>query len=245
MPNQPPADEGVARVMRQLKCRGYTLNEISDITGYYRYVVRRILRYYKRHGKDRVPQQGRGKRDDVRWVFAGPRKDVALDALELIKSSGDDGDLLQDVWSTFVARGCGSPAYRTLCEALQNHLDYTRKRMGSRARERDVQRSLQWRFRMRITFEPEHFVLVDESAADGRTGTRRMGYSKRGTIAKTNHYFWSRSKRYSVLGPFVIDGGFLDLCIVEGGFDSDRFYIAMEQKVVRAVARSPCLHPTH
>jgi len=67
-------------------------------------------------------------------------------------------------------------------EALQNHLDYTRKRMGSRARERDVQRSLQWRFRMRITFEPEHFVLVDESAADGRTGTRRMGYSKRGSI---------------------------------------------------------------
>ena len=29
-------------------------------------------------------------------------------------------------------------------EALQNHLDYTRKRMGSRARERDVQRSLRW-----------------------------------------------------------------------------------------------------
>jgi hypothetical protein len=110
--------------------------------------------------------------------------------------------------------------------------------MGSRARERDVQRSLEWRFRMRITFEPEHFVLVDESAADGRTGTRRMGYSKRGSIAKTNHYFWNRSKRYSVLGPFVIDGG----------FDSDRFYIAMEQKVVRAVgrrARSPCLHPAH
>ena len=79
MPNQPPADEGVARVMRQLKCRGYTLNEISDITGYDRYVVRGILRYYKRHGKDRVPQQGRGKRDDVRWVFAGPRKDVALE----------------------------------------------------------------------------------------------------------------------------------------------------------------------
>jgi len=36
----------------------------------------------------------------------------------------------------------------------------------------------------------------------------------------------NRSKKYSVLGPFVIDGGFL-----EGGFDSDRFYIAMEQKV--------------
>jgi hypothetical protein len=58
----------------------------------------------------------------------------------------------------------------------------------------------------------------------------------------------NRSKKYSVLGPFVIDGGFLDLCIVEGGFDSDRFYIAMEQKVVRAVgrrARSPLLHPAH
>jgi hypothetical protein len=53
----------------------------------------------------------------------------------------------------------------------------------------------------------------------------------------------NRSKKYSVLGPFVIDGGFL-----EGGFDSDRFYIAMEQKVVRAVgrrARSSLLHPAH
>ena len=75
-----------------------------------------------------------------------------------------------------------SPNQPPADEALQNHLDYTRKRMGSRARERDVQRSLQWRFRMRITFEPEHFGLVDESAADGRTGTRRMGYSKRGSI---------------------------------------------------------------
>ena len=68
-----------APLMRAAVLPIFGMDEISVITGYYRYVVRRILRYYKRHGKDRVPQQGRGKRDDVRWVFAGPRKDVALE----------------------------------------------------------------------------------------------------------------------------------------------------------------------
>ena len=83
--------------------------------------------------------------------------------------------------------------------------------MSAIAKERDITRSLQWRIRVRITYEPEHFVLVDESAADGRTTIRREGYAKRGEVAKTNRYFFHRGTKYSVLGPFVFDEGFLDI----------------------------------
>ena len=34
-----------------------------------------------------------------------------------------------------------------------------------------------------------------------------------------------------MLGPFVIDKGFLDLCIVEGAYDKDLFVDALEQCV--------------
>ena len=34
-----------------------------------------------------------------------------------------------------------------------------------------------------------------------------------------------------MLGPFVIDKGFLDLCIVEGAYDKDLFLDALEQCV--------------
>lgn len=64
------------------------------------------------------------------------------------------------------------------------------------------------------------------SAADERVITRRVGYSKRGQIAKTDHYFFHHGERCSVLDPFVIDEAFLDICIIEGGFDNDTFYMA-------------------
>jgi hypothetical protein len=63
---------------------------------------------------------------------------------------------------------------------------------------------------------------------------RNVGYSKRGKIAKTNWYFFQRGVKYSVLGPFVLDDGFLDISIVEGAFDADRYFYALEQSVVSA-----------
>ena len=63
---------------------------------------------------------------------------------------------------------------------------------------------------------------------------RNVGYSKRGTAAKTNWYFFQRGVKYSVLGPFVLDDGFLDISIVEGAFDADRYFYALEQSVVSA-----------
>eukprot|EP00966_Prymnesium_polylepis_P141702 3272201-Prymnesium_polylepis.1 len=49
---------------------------------------------------------------------------------------------------------------------------------------------------------------------------RTYGSSKRGTVAKTNRYFFHKGIRYSVLGPFVLNDGFLDMAVVEGGVDS-------------------------
>jgi hypothetical protein len=72
---------------------------------------------------DRIPRQGTGKRSDVRWTFAGPHGVQNLAALERVKEAGDDAETLNEVWHEFRRTGCGFPAYRTLCNALQHHLD--------------------------------------------------------------------------------------------------------------------------
>ena len=69
-------------------------------------------------------------------------------------------------------------------------------------------------------------------AADGRVTNRRLGHSKRGRIAKTNRYFFHRGRRFSCLGPFALDHGFLSECIIEGAFNSDLFASALVQCVL-------------
>ena len=61
---------------------------------------------------------------------------------------------------------------------------------------------------------------------------RRLGHSKRGRIAKTNKYFFQRGKRFSCLGPFALDHGFLSECIIEGAFNSDSFLSALKRCVL-------------
>ena len=67
---------------------------------------------------------------------------------------------------------------------------------------------------------------------------RTHGYSVRGAIAKTNRYFFHKGNAHSVMGPFVLDGGFLDISTIEGGYDADTFWLAINQKVVRRGAPS-------
>lgn len=64
---------------------------------------------------------------------------------------------------------------------------------------------------------------------------RNVGYSKRGKIAKTNNYFFHKGVNHSILGPFVLDGGFLDLSVIEGAYDADKYWMALNQVVVRDV----------
>ena len=227
----PPLPVWGARLARKLKASGHTRKDIAHVLGYSESTIKAVLSHFRNHGEDRVPQQGQGKQDDPRWIFAGARKQIALHQLQKIKDDGDDADLLKEVHQTFIAAGAFSPEYRTLCNALQEHLNYTRKRTGVIPRERNIPRSNIWRYNTFMTYTPDQLVLVDESAATNRTMMRSMGYSRRGAIAKTNHYYFHKSKAHSVLGPFVLDDGFLDMSIIEGAFDGERFWEAMNQVV--------------
>merc|ERR1712070_1066299 len=75
------------------------------------------------------------------------------------------------------------------------------------------------------------FVCVDESASNRKVLNRRVGASKKGTRAKSKRFFFHRGKAYSVLGPFTMDDGFINISVVEGGFDTERFLAVLEQKV--------------
>jgi len=44
-------------------------------------------------------------------------------------SKGLDGDLLSEVHAKFLQAGYYAPEYRTLCQALDEHLKYTAKRV--------------------------------------------------------------------------------------------------------------------
>ena len=85
---------------------------------------------------------------------------------------------------------------------------------------------------MHTRFTSDQFVCVDESAANRKLLNRNVGISKRGRRAKSKMFF-HRGKGHSVLGPFTMDEGFLDLSCVEGGYDADRFHMALHQVVVR------------
>ena len=93
-------------------------------------------------------------------------------------------------------------------------------------------------------------MCADESAADERVCNRNVGHSKRGTPARSSISFFHRGVRYSVMGPYVLGGGFLDAVIIEGAFTADRFLHALIT-VVRAIplptrhtlpAATPSLH---
>ena len=198
---------------------GLSKDEISQILGCSKSIVKRDLRHYHATGEARSSQQGKGKKGDRRWVFAGANGQQQLDVLQNVKEAGDAEDLLKEVWTEFLQHSRESPAYRTLCEALAQ-LEYTRKRLSSLAREFDEQARNKFLLAVQQLHGPHQLVFMDETARDERTLNRRYGYSKKGTPAAGSTHFLMRGKRYSALGPFTMDG-FLDWKIVEGGFDAD------------------------
>ena len=103
--------------------------EIAEVVGYSYETVEELLRIRRTTGKHRVPRQGRGKRGDPRWIFAGPHGNDALAELDRAKFDGDDADLCLEVHERFQRESAYSPAYRTSCDALAEHLDYTTKRV--------------------------------------------------------------------------------------------------------------------
>eukprot|EP00966_Prymnesium_polylepis_P314522 7267748-Prymnesium_polylepis.1 len=81
------------------------------------------MSHFRLHGAVRAPKMGKDRQSDPRWIFAGPGGATALAALKKEKDAADDADMYYEIHQTFVAKGAYSPAYRTLCHALADHLD--------------------------------------------------------------------------------------------------------------------------
>ena len=63
---------------------------LSGIRGVSRSSVKRTLRYAHTHqGEPRPSQQGKGRMNDVRWIFAGPEREMRLRLLQRVKCAGD------------------------------------------------------------------------------------------------------------------------------------------------------------
>ena len=92
--------------------------------------VKNILAYARENGgAARVPKQGKGKMDDPRWMFAGPRGPGNLYHLERIMEATDDSMELRAVHEQVEDEMEDTPAYSTMTGVLRGRLDYSRKRV--------------------------------------------------------------------------------------------------------------------
>eukprot|EP00966_Prymnesium_polylepis_P303755 7017177-Prymnesium_polylepis.1 len=121
-----------ANLIAKLHKDGYSRANIAGIIGYHHSTVKAILRFQREQGQLRTAAPGKNKVSDSRWIFAGATGFHALAELEALKERLEDDELLLDVHRAFVAEGTYSPAYRTLCNALQKELEYTAKRASPR-----------------------------------------------------------------------------------------------------------------
>ena len=100
--------------------------------------VKRIIRVHRDTGAARVPRQGQGKKDDPRWVAAGPHEAETLAHLTLLKERSSDDELLIDLHAQVEVLLRRPPAYRTMCHLLRDKLDYTRPPRATVRREPSV-----------------------------------------------------------------------------------------------------------
>ena len=62
---------GARRVLAHA-ANGASVREIAGMLGTSDTTVERVIKASRNSGGARVPRQGQGKVDDVRWIFAGP-----------------------------------------------------------------------------------------------------------------------------------------------------------------------------
>jgi len=210
---------------------GESRKDIKAALGISVSTIKRNRRHFQRTGEVRESRQGQGRKDDVRWVFAGPRGEVQLRLLDQIKDAGDAADLLKEVWAEFLVKSPADPSYRTLCRSVCA-LEYTRKLLSSYAQERDEHARNDFLHRLQRDHAVCELVFCDETAQDDRTLNRRYGWSKRGQPARSGQHFLLRGQRYSALGPFTLEDGFLDWNIIPGGFDADSFLVGLKNHVL-------------
>ena len=128
-----------------------------------------------------------------------------------------------------------SPQY---CHAQLHACGWTMKRMRAKAAERDeALRSMYWRAIGDECTCASQCVFGDETALDGRTMRRKLGWGARGHPVDVSHIF-HRGKMISVLALYTSEG-FSHFEWVYGAFDTEAFMAAMERMLPRVLRPWP------
>jgi transposase len=132
----------------------------------------------------------------------------------------------QDEIVDFLLTEYGISVHRTTVSRVLKKLNQTHKRIERLFPEASDVARAQFRSKM-AEYKANQIVFLDESAANERTGDRRMGWSLRGLPCKvvcSNR----RSTRWSIL-PAMGLNGYLDYEIVHGSFTTERFNLFVRQ----------------
>ena len=123
-------DKWGARRIVMLRERGEEIPQIAARLVTSVSTVKRTLDHARSNNRElRVPQQGKGKTDDPRWIFAGPRGPGNLYHLECTMDASDARRELRLVHEQVDDEMEDVPAYSTMTEALRKKLDFTRKQV--------------------------------------------------------------------------------------------------------------------
>jgi len=192
--------------------------------------VKRVYSFYHETGRLRSPQVGKGKKDDPRSIYAGPRGPENLLYLESAVGHGNAEDLVSEIHQRHLDQEQCEPSCSTVARVLRTQLDISGKRLTGAAQERDAVRCELWMQRMVSKYHVDQLLLIDETHCDDKVQNRRFGRSRRGTRAKGVVMF-HKGPRFSALGIFSIQG-MLDCHVTEGGYDADKFRQAFRKCVV-------------
>ena len=234
---QPPSgavvDASTAFVALNLLAIGTPARTVAGVCATSESSIQRIQRHAAQHsGAARVPHKGKGKRHDRRWHFGGALGQSNLARLDRLVGSMDASSTLDEIYAAYVAT-CPLPVPKpsTVAEALRK-LEYTTKRLSAYAPDRNDLRCRAWHQRVASLYRRDQFVCIDEVGVNEKSANRNRGRSKRGMPAVTHLNILAGGSKKSALGVFT-EEGFIDVHVVDGAFDTDAFFTAVDESVVR------------
>ena len=234
---QPPSgavvDASTAFVALNLLAIGAPARTVAGVCATSESSIQRIQRHAAQHsGAARVPHKGEGKRHDLRWHFGGALGQSNLARLDRLVGSMDASSTLDEIYAAYVAT-CRLPVPKpsTVAEALRK-LEYTTKRLSAYAPDRNDLRCRAWHQRVASLYRRHQFVCIDEVGVNEKSANRNRGRSKRGMPAVTHLNVLAGGSKKSALGVFT-EEGFIDVHVVDGAFDTDAFFTAVDESVVR------------
>ena len=89
-PSGEVVDEWGSRRIIEWRMDGHTIASIAALARCSERLVKNILKLHRAGQSSRVPKQGQGRTDDVRWIFGGSRGEGNLRALERLRDAYDD-----------------------------------------------------------------------------------------------------------------------------------------------------------